>query len=69
MISNSKLINVCFDLSAQRLMVKTTQKSDLPSSAIFSLIVFGKAWQLTKTLLPFTTILTDRKPITIDQSR
>ena len=39
MTSNSELINVCFDSRAQRLMVKTTQKSDLPWSAIFSLIV------------------------------
>ena len=29
MTSNGKLINVCFNLSAQRLMVKAAQKSDL----------------------------------------
>ena len=39
MTSNGKLINVCFNSSGQRLMVKTTQKSDLPCSAIFSVIV------------------------------
>ena len=41
MIRNGKVINDCFNLSAQRLMVKTTQKSDLPWSAIFSLIVYN----------------------------
>ena len=39
MIWNSKLINNCFNPSAQRLMVKTSSKSDLPWSAIFSVIV------------------------------
>ena len=33
-------MNVCFDSSAQRLMVKTTQKSDLSWSAIFRAIVY-----------------------------
>ena len=37
---NSKLINVCFDSSAQRLMVETTQKSDFSLSAIFCVIVY-----------------------------
>ena len=40
MTSYSKLINVCFSSGAQRLMVKTTQKSDLPWSTIFSVIVY-----------------------------
>ena len=40
MTSNGKLVNVCFNSSTQRLMVKTTQKSDLPWSAIFSVIVY-----------------------------
>ena len=38
MTSNCRLISVYFNSSAQRLMVKTTQKSDLPWSAIFSVI-------------------------------
>ena len=36
----SKLINNCFNSSAQRLMVKTKQTSDLPWSAIFCVIVY-----------------------------
>ena len=40
MISNSKFTNVCFDSSAQRLMVKTTHKSDLPWSTIFSITAY-----------------------------
>ena len=36
----SELINVCFDSRAQKLMVKPSQKSDLPWSAIFRLIVY-----------------------------
>ena len=39
---NNELINVCFDSRAQRLVVKTTQKSDLPWSAIFSVMVLMK---------------------------
>ena len=41
MTSNGKLFNVCFNSSAQRLMVKTTQKSDIPWSAIFSVIAYN----------------------------
>ena len=40
MIWNRKLINVRFSLSTQRLMIKTTRKSDLPWSSIFSVIVY-----------------------------
>ena len=41
---HSELINVCFDSRVQRLMVKTTQKPDLPWSAILSVIV---CWEMT----------------------
>ena len=52
MTSNGKLINVCLNLSAQRLIAKTTQKSDLPWSAIFSVIVYSAAanYQLRKDI-------------------
>ena len=38
---NGKLIYFCFNSSAEGFMVKTTQKSDLPWSAIFSVIVYA----------------------------
>ena len=41
MTSNGKLIYFCFNSSAQGFMVKTTQKSDLPWSAIFIVIVYA----------------------------
>ena len=52
MISNSKLINACFDLSAQRFMVKLTQSQTSPSrsSLAKSLIVL---LQSTHTLQKF----------------
>ena len=46
-VQNKKLINVCFSLNAQRLMVKTTQKSDLLWSAIFHLIMIPWKRKLT----------------------
>ena len=39
--SNGKLINVCFNSSAQRLMVKLHKSSDGPWSAIFRVIVYS----------------------------
>ena len=40
MTLNNKLIDVCFNSSAQRFMVKTAQKLDLSESAIFNIIVY-----------------------------
>ena len=40
MVWNSKLLNVYFNWSALRITVKTTQKSDMLWSAIFSVIVY-----------------------------
>ena len=40
MTSDSKVIKVSYSSSAERLMVKTTSESDLPWSAIFSVIVY-----------------------------
>ena len=41
MSSGSKIINVSYNLSVQRIMVKTTGKSDRSSSAIFCVIVYS----------------------------
>ena len=41
MNSDSKVINICNDLNPQRVMVKTTKKSDCSWSAIFCVIVYS----------------------------
>ena len=40
MISNSKIVNVYSNSSAQRFMAQPTQNSGLPWSAIFNVIVY-----------------------------